>query len=166
MAPEGRGIFRGLTVEENLVVGMHPCGLRAGGDLQERLEEAYARFPILGERRGQQASNLSGGEAAMLAIGRALMSRPALALLDEPTLGLAPLATERLFEHIATLKRDGQSLLIVEQRARQLLDIADRVLVILRGRAVVDARASELTLEQLHDLYFGSTTSAVAGANP
>lgn len=155
MVPEGRGIFRGLTVEENLVVGLHAVGRTPRSVVAERLDEAYACFPILGDRRRQQADLLSGGEAAMLAVTRALMSHPMILMLDEPALGLAPMATEALFTQIKVLKESGQSLVIVEQRAKQLLELADRIMVMVRGRSVVDAPAADLTPEALRALYFG-----------
>lgn len=142
VVPEGRRVFGSLTVEENLTVGgfAHRRGVLPRPDL----ERVYAAFPRLAERRRQQASTLSGGEQQMLAMGRALMARPRLLLLDEPSMGLAPMLIEAVFDMIDTLARDGMTILLVEQNAREALDIADRAYVLERGRVVRSGEAAAL----------------------
>ena len=108
------------------------------------LENVFALFPLLKERLGQAGGTLSGGEQQMLAIGRALMSRPRLLLLDEPSLGLAPLMVERIFETIAELKRQGRTILLVEQNVHQALDVADRAYVLETGRIMLEGPAETL----------------------
>jgi branched-chain amino acid transport system ATP-binding protein len=134
--PEGRRIFGGLTVRENLRLGaVSQADRRAAA---EDLEMVLGLFPLLGERLGQAGGTLSGGEQQMLAIGRALMSRPRLLLLDEPSLGLAPLMVERIFETIASLKASGRTILLVEQNVHHALDVADRAYVLETGRVTLD----------------------------
>jgi branched-chain amino acid transport system ATP-binding protein len=122
--PEGRLIFGRLTVAENLVLGAY--NRRNRDEIQQDLTRVHQLFPVLLERRGQAAGTLSGGEQQMLAIGRALMSRPRLLLLDEPSLGLAPILVERIFTIIQALRRQGVTILLVEQNAYQALRVADR----------------------------------------
>ncbi len=140
--PEGRRIFGGLTVRENLRLGAvaQSDGAAAAADL----EMVFGLFPLLKERLGQAGGTLSGGEQQMLAIGRALMSRPRLLLLDEPSLGLAPLMVERIFETIAELKRQGRTILLVEQNVHHALDIADRAYVLETGRITLEGPADVL----------------------
>jgi len=138
--PEGRRIFGSLTVRENLLLG----AVRRKGALEQDLERVYELFPRLKERLGQAGGTLSGGEQQMLAIARALMSQPKLLLLDEPSLGLAPLMVERIFEVIRELKRQGTTMLLVEQNVHNALDVADRAYVMETGRMVLDGPASEL----------------------
>jgi branched-chain amino acid transport system ATP-binding protein len=140
--PEGRRIFGGLTVAENLRLGAVSRADRRG--TQDDLEQVLALFPRLKERIGQAGGTLSGGEQQMLAIGRALMSRPRLLLLDEPSLGLAPLLVERIFETIAELKRQGRTILLVEQNVHHALDVADRAYVLETGRTTLEGPAAEL----------------------
>jgi branched-chain amino acid transport system ATP-binding protein len=142
--PEGRQVFGPMPVEDNLLLGGY---LRAARERAEDLERAYALFPILRQRNRQAAGTLSGGEQQMLAIGRALMARPRLLLLDEPSMGLAPRIIERIFETIRDLKRQGMTILLVEQNAYAALAIADRGYVIESGRIVLSGRAPAL----LHD---------------
>ena len=138
MVPEGRGIFRQLTVEENLAMGAYALG---GGDP----EPQYASFPRLRERRKQIAGTLSGGEQQMLAIARALMTRPKLLLLDEPSFGLAPLLVRELFEIMRTVnQRERVSILLVEQNAAMALDLANRAYLIETGRVVLSGAADEI----------------------
>lgn len=155
-APEGRGIFLNLSVEENLDLG----AWAAPGDarLQEDLDRVYRLFPRMFERRKQNAGTLSGGEQQMLAIGRALMSHPELLLLDEPSLGLAPQVIEKIFELILTIRGDGKTVLLVEQNARQALEIADRALVLETGRIVLEGSAQELLAsDSVRKSYLGET---------
>jgi branched-chain amino acid transport system ATP-binding protein len=140
--PEGRRIFGGLTVAENLRLGAVSRSDAAA--VADDLEMVFALFPLLRERLGQAGGTLSGGEQQMLAIGRALMSRPRLLLLDEPSLGLAPLMVERIFETIAELKRQGRTILLVEQNVHQALDVADRAYVVETGRITLEGPAAEL----------------------
>ena len=114
------------------------------GQIAEDLETVFELFPLLKERLGQAGGTLSGGEQQMLAIGRALMSRPRLLLLDEPSLGLAPLMVERIFATIAELKRQGRTILLVEQNVHQALDVADRAYVLETGRMTLDGPADVL----------------------
>ena len=138
--PEGRRIFGSLSVRENLLLG----AVRHKGALDEDFDRVYELFPRLKERIGQAGGTLSGGEQQMLAIGRALMSRPRLLMLDEPSLGLAPLIVEQVFAVIRQLKRQGTTILLVEQSAHHALDVADRAYVIETGRVTLDGPADEL----------------------
>ncbi|SMH31759.1 ABC transporter ATP-binding protein [Azospirillum agricola] len=130
--PEGRQVFAEMTVDENLRLG----GLQApdAGEFQKRRGRVLERFPRLQERLAQQAGLLSGGEQQMLALGRALMGAPRLLLLDEPSMGLAPLFVEEIFRIIADLKREGTTILLVEQNAQAALEIADYAYVLESGR--------------------------------
>ncbi|GAW52391.1 MULTISPECIES: ABC transporter ATP-binding protein [unclassified Nocardioides] len=159
LSPEGRGILPGLSVRENLELGTYPSrGLRAR-DRRERLDEAFELFPVLGERANQDAQTLSGGEAAMLSVARALVSKPKVLLLDEPTLGLAPVMSQRLFERIDALKATGLSMVIVEQRATELFQVADRILQVRQGEAEMVDGVSSLDVAALERLYFGEAAS-------
>jgi branched-chain amino acid transport system ATP-binding protein len=150
--PEGRRIFSSLSVRENLLLG----AVQRKGALDQDLERVYTLFPRLKERLGQAGGTLSGGEQQMLAIGRALMSRPALLLLDEPSLGLAPLMVEHIFTVIGELKRQGTTMLLVEQNVRYALEMADRAYVIESGRVVLNGPAAELRRSpQVEQSYFG-----------
>jgi len=140
--PEGRRVFPHLTVHENLAMGAYVRRDRHA--VTADIERVCAHFPILGERRRQMAGTLSGGEQQMLAIGRALMSRPRLILLDEPSLGLAPAIVEATFAIIAGIRREGTTVLIVEQNAYLALRMADRGYVMETGRIVLEGRASDL----------------------
>ena len=131
--PEGRRVFSTLSVEENLDMGAFARSDR--GEIERDKQDIFARFPILSERRRQLAGTCSGGEQQMLAIGRALMARPRLLMLDEPSLGLAPLIVRNIFRIIRELNRDrGMSILLVEQNARMALKLANRAIVLDRGR--------------------------------
>jgi branched-chain amino acid transport system ATP-binding protein len=140
--PEGRRIFGSLTVAENLRLGA--VSRTAAAEVAADLDQVLELFPLLRERLSQAGGTLSGGEQQMLAIGRALMSRPRLLLLDEPSLGLAPLMVERIFATIAELKRQGRTILLVEQNVHQALDIADRAYVVETGRITLDGPAAVL----------------------
>ena len=155
VSPEGRGIVPGLTVQESLEFGAYSVRRRDKTVLTDRLRHAFDIFPVLAERRRQMAQTLSGGEAAMLSVARALMSGPSLLLLDEPTLGLAPIMRQRLFERLAVLKTTGLAMIIVEQRAAELLDVSDRLLQMRQGEAVGTTSVDEVNAESLARLYFG-----------
>jgi branched-chain amino acid transport system ATP-binding protein len=146
LVPEGRHIFSTLTVRENLLLGAF-CRRRRGDakGLQESLERVYSLFGILKERSNQLAGTLSGGQQQMLAIGRALMSRPRLLMMDEPSLGVAPLVVRDIYETIVTLKRDGLTILLVEQNARAALAVADRGYVIETGQIVLQGSSRQLS---------------------
>src|SRR5712675_702856 len=141
--PEGRGTFLRVSVEENLQLGAITRGDKPG--IAADIEQVYAHFPRLRERRRQQAGTLSGGEQQMLAVGRALMLRPRLMLLDEPSFGLAPLIVEELFEILRRLNRDlGVAMLIVEQNAALALDLADHAYLLETGHIVMSGPAQEI----------------------
>ena len=141
-APEGRGTFVHLTVEENLRLGA--WGRRARGGLKDDFERVFGYFPVLHERRRQPAGTLSGGEQQMLAVARALMLRPRLLLLDEPSLGLAPLVVREIFRILKTINQTGVSILLVEQNAALALDLADHVFLLETGRVVMDGPSDVL----------------------
>lgn len=141
-APEGRGIFLNLTVEENLDLGAWTSPTKS--TLQQDLENVFSLFPRLKERLKQNAGTLSGGELQMLAIGRALMSHPDLLLLDEPSLGLAPQMIERIFEIIQKINKEGKTVLLVEQNALQALTISHYGMVLETGSIVNHGPAKEL----------------------
>ena len=140
--PEGRRVFPYLTVQENLAMGAYVR--RDRGAIATDLDRVYAHFPVLAERRRQAAGTLSGGEQQMLAIGRALMARPRLILFDEPSLGLAPTVVETTFGIIADIRRQGTTVLMVEQNAYLALQMADRGYVMEGGRIVLSGPARDL----------------------
>lgn len=140
--PEGRQVFAGMTVAENLGLGAY--AETDGSVVAERLERVCRLFPVLGERLGDVAGNFSGGQQQMLAIGRGLMSGPRLLLLDEPSLGVAPLLVAEIFRLIVRLRDNGISILLAEQNARQALAIADRGYVVENGAITMSGRARDL----------------------
>lgn len=142
LIPEGGRVFARQPVEQNLRLGAYT--VRKGGAYQERLDQVYALFPRLAERRAQIAGTLSGGERQMLAIGRALMSGPRLLLVDEPSLGLSPLLVETVFDTLADLNRSGTSILLVEQNMAQALEIAARAYVMQSGAIALQGSAEEI----------------------
>ena len=153
-SPEGRQIFRDLTVEENLRAGAYT--IRDRTRVKRNLQRCYGYFPRLEERAAQMSFTLSGGELQMLAIGRALMSDPKLLLLDEPSLGLAPLIVQEIFQIIQEIRATGTTVLIVEQNARQTLRIADYGYVLEVGRNSAQGPASELLQDaRLVEAYLG-----------
>ena len=145
--PEGRRVFAQLTVAENLRLGAVQRRDRAV--IQRDVEHVYALFPILKDRSKQLAGTLSGGEQQMLAISRALMSRPKLLLLDEPSLGLSPLLVQVIFDTIEQLKREGTTILLVEQNARLALDVADRAYVMETGHITLQGPTAQLKQDPL-----------------
>ena len=152
--PEGRRIFSGMSVYENLMMGAY---LRKDKDgIKEDLESVYERFPILKERSNQDASTLSGGEQQMLAMGRALMARPKILLLDEPSMGLAPILVKEIFKIIKDIHAQGTTVLLVEQNARMALSIADRAYVLETGKIVISGTGEELSnSEEIQKAYLG-----------
>ena len=153
-APEGRGIFLNLTVEENLDLGAWSSPFPE--KLQEDLENAFTLFPRLKERRKQSAGTLSGGEQQMLAIGRALMAHPELLLLDEPSLGLAPQIIERIFEIIQQINQAGKTVLLVEQNALKALEIAHEGIVLETGKVVLRGPSKDLlNSDEVRKAYLG-----------
>ncbi len=157
LVPEGRLVFPDQTVLDNLQLGAYGRGARGSA---ERIDMAFARFPVLKERRHQPAGTLSGGEQQMLAIARGLMARPRLLLLDEPSLGLAPRLVREVFAALERLREDGLTLLVVDQMAETALTVADRAYVLEGGRIVLEGVASELLLhEDVARAYLGRTSS-------
>ncbi len=142
LAPEGRRIFAGLSVLENLRLGAY--GRRDKANISSTYDRVFDLFPILKDRQQQLAGTLSGGQQQMLAIGRALMCEPRMLLLDEPSLGLAPQIVETIFELVATLRRQGITILLVEQNVAMSLDVIDRGYVMSGGRIIDSGTASEL----------------------
>jgi branched-chain amino acid transport system ATP-binding protein len=156
---EGRRVFAELTVEENLRVGSYTSRAR----LQERLRRMFDLFPVLGERRGQRAGYLSGGEQQMLAIARALMSEPRYLLLDEPSLGLAPRIVAQVRDLIVRLNEEGTAILLVEQNAAMALSIADHGYVLETGRVALDKPAAALQADDdVRELYLGGRRRCAA----
>lgn len=142
LCPEGRGIFPGMTVTENLNMGAYTR--KDKGALDEDYDRVFALFPRLLERKKQVAGTMSGGEQQMLAIGRALMSRPKLLMLDEPSMGLAPMLIQQIFDIITEISQQGTTILVVEQNAKQALTRSDRAYVLETGRIVKTGTGSEL----------------------
>ena len=152
LVPEGRRLFPSLTIEENLLIG---------GDHRKvpgpwSLEQVYALFPILKERRSQATPTLSGGQQQMAAIGRALMSNPRVLLCDEISLGLAPIIIADIYAALPRIKAEGTSIVLVEQDIAQAMKVADRVYCFQEGRLSLAGRPRELTREQIHRGYFGA----------
>lgn len=152
--PEGRRIFSGMTVYENLLMGAYLRKDKEG--IKKDLETIYERFPRLKERSNQDASTLSGGEQQMLAMGRALMAKPKILLLDEPSMGLAPILVKEIFKIIRDIHEQGTTVLLVEQNARMALSIADRAYVLENGRIVLSGTGEELSnSEEIQKAYLG-----------
>ena len=145
MVPEGRGVFGGLTIEENLAMGAYIRTDKAA--IGEDVERVFALFPRLKERRRQTAGTLSGGEQQMLAMGRALMSKPKLLLLDEPSMGLAPLMVQKVFETVLKVSAEGVTIQLIEQNAKLALEVSNRGYVMESGQITVSGDARTL----LHD---------------
>ena len=142
-SPEGRRVFSGLTVQENLEIGATPWRKRRDS-ITDDMDRVYALFPRLFERRTQLAWSMSGGEQQMLAVGRALMGRPKLLLLDEPSLGLAPIIVEQLFDKIVSINNLGVTILLVEQNAAMALSVATRGYLLENGRVVLEDSTDRL----------------------
>ena len=162
-APEGRGIFPGMTVAENLHMGAYA----RSSDFSKDLAKVYDLFPRLAERRRQAGGTLSGGEQQMLAIGRALMSEPKVLLLDEPSMGLAPMLVNQIFSIIEEINRRGITILLVEQNAQQALKIAHRAYVLETGQIVKSAPAGDLLNDpEVTAAYLGGDLGPGAAAPP
>jgi branched-chain amino acid transport system ATP-binding protein len=154
LVPEGRGIFRSLTVKENLILQIPPW------EKDGELDRAFEAFPILKERSGQMAGTMSGGQQQMLALARAYLSNPKLVLLDEVSMGLAPRVVEEIFESLRALAAQGVALLLVEQYIHQALSMADQAYLLNRGSVTFSGASSELDQDALAQGYLGNATSA------
>lgn len=152
MVPEGRKLFPSLSVEENLLIG----GQVRKGSGRWSLNEIYALFPILKERRHSPGTALSGGQQQMVAIGRALMSNPELLLCDEISLGLAPVVIRDIYAALPAIRATGAAVIIVEQDISRALAVADRVYCMMEGRITLSAPAKDVTREAIHAAYFGA----------
>nr|WP_251006160.1 ABC transporter ATP-binding protein [Carnobacterium sp. ISL-102] len=152
--PEGRHVFKGMTVMENLEMGAF---LRKDkNDIQKDLKMVFDRFPVLGERKKQDTATLSGGEQQMVAMGRALMSRPKLLLLDEPSMGLAPLFIKEIFNIIQMINKQGTTVLLIEQNAKVALEVAHRGYVLETGKVVqTDTGKELLASDEVQKAYLG-----------
>ena len=151
MVPEGRKLFPSLSVEENLRIG----GQIRNGSGRWTLEEIYALFPILRDRRHSPGTALSGGQQQMVAIGRALMSNPELLLCDEISLGLAPVVIRDIYAALPSIRATGAAVIIVEQDITRALSVADRIYCLMEGRITLTAPAKEVAREAIHAAYFG-----------
>jgi branched-chain amino acid transport system ATP-binding protein len=151
LVPEGRRIFPSLSVRENLLVGAYRGRLGPW-----TVERVYGLFPILGQRRDQPGTNLSGGEQQMLAVGRGLMANPRLLLVDEISLGLAPLVVKTLYRALEAVKTEGTTLVVVEQDVSQVLAVAQRVYCFRKGAVALAGVPAGLTREQISAAYFGT----------
>ena len=147
--PQGRQMFRSLTVEQNLRVGAHVLRRRDRSAYADELDRVFAMFPLLAQRRRQAAGTLSGGQQAMLAVGRALISQPSIVLIDEPSAGLAPAVVEELLESLQVIRQTGVTMLLVEQNIRFGLRLADSACLLQRGRIVYSGATGELDSDQL-----------------
>ncbi|UUZ62641.1 ABC transporter ATP-binding protein [Polaromonas sp. P1-6] len=143
LCPEGRHLFPGMSIRDNLLLGSVKTGMDRA-QVRERIDEIEVLFPVLNERKNQLAGTLSGGEQQMVALGRALMSQPSLLILDEPSLGLAPLMVERVFDIVKTILNTGCAVLIAEQNVQATLAIAARAYVMEAGRIVASGSAAKL----------------------
>jgi branched-chain amino acid transport system ATP-binding protein len=163
LVPERRELFGEMPVEDNLLLGGFYRWRTGRRDQKARMDEVFAIFPRLKERRAQLASTLSGGERQMLAIGRALMARPRLLMLDEPSLGLAPLIVREVLHVVSSLRAHGVSVLLVEQNARAALQVADRGYVLETGAVALTGPATELLHDRrIIDTYLGLGNKAAA----
>lgn len=152
--PEGRHVFKGMSVRENLLMGAYTRKDRDG--LKEDMEKSFEYFPIIKERLNQDAATLSGGEQQMVAMARALMAKPKLLLLDEPSMGLAPLFIQQIFNIIEEINAAGTTILLIEQNAKQALSISDRAYVMETGKILLSGTGQELlTSEKVQEAYLG-----------
>ncbi len=158
MVPEGRRLFARMNVEDNLLAGAFLPRCRPTA--RQRLEEIYALFPRLADRRNQVVSQMSGGEQQMVAIGRALMSEPSLILFDELSLGLAPTVVEDIYQTVEGIYRRGVTCVIIEQDMSRALAVATQVCVMLEGTIVLEGTPAELTREQITAAYFGTEATS------
>ena len=155
-APEGRGVFPGMTVQENLDMGHYARKFESKAAYQETLDQVFERFPRLGERRSQVGGTLSGGEQQMVAIGRALMARPRVLLLDEPSMGLAPMVIQSIFKIITEINKTGTTILLVEQNAQQALSRSSRAYILETGEVVKTGPGPELLADPaIKEAYLG-----------
>lgn len=162
LVPEGRHIFPGLTVRENLAMGAYHRKCR-GARLQAEIDSVLEQMPVLRDRLSQAAGTLSGGEQQLAAIARAMLSRPRLLLIDEPSLGLAPIMVDRVYELFQQLRQDGLTIVIVEQYVQLALRFADRAVVIDKGRVALSGTAAELRdSTELIDTYLAARSEALA----
>lgn len=166
LVPQGRLLFSELTVAENLELGAYTRKDQV--EIRRDIEKAYEQFPILKDKRGQDAGTLSGGQQQMLAVARSLMSRPKLLILDEPSLGLAPRIVEEIFDIIQRIRDDGTAILLVEQNANMALAISDFGYVLESGQVLISGTASELIRDpQVQEAYLGhADTHAADAARP
>jgi len=155
-APEGRGVFPGMTVQENLDMGHYARKFESKAAYQETLDQVFDLFPRLGERRTQVGGTMSGGEQQMVAIGRALMARPRLMLLDEPSMGLAPMVIQSIFKIITEINKTGTTILLVEQNAQQALSRSSRAYILETGEVVKSGPGPELLADPaIKEAYLG-----------
>lgn len=165
LCPEGRGILVTMTVEENLLLGASALRARFGrkaaySEIQGGLDRAYSLFPVLRDRRLTSAGNLSGGQQQMLAVARSLISKPTVLLLDEPSLGLAPKIADELYEQLASLQKDGQTMIVAEESPERSLLIAKRAYVLVGGRIALTGDAASLAnTAALRNAYLGQAAS-------
>jgi branched-chain amino acid transport system ATP-binding protein len=161
LVPEGRQLFAGMTVLDNLTLGAY--GKRDRASRRAALERVHSLFPILKERSSQIAGSMSGGQQQMVAIGRGLMAQPDVLLLDEPSLGLAPVVLQQVFEALTTLREQGMTILIVEQNAMATLEMADRGYVLERGRVLTEGSSDSLRADnRVRSAYLGLDVTAVS----
>jgi branched-chain amino acid transport system ATP-binding protein len=152
-SPEGRKIFPKMSVEENLLLGAFS---RSDSEINKDLDDAYDLFPVLAERRSQQAGTFSGGEQQMLAMGRAMMSRPKLLMLDEPSMGLSPLMMKVIMQTVKKLQSQGTTILLVEQNAQAALSLADHGYVLEVGKIVIRGTGKDLLVnDDVRKAYLG-----------
>jgi branched-chain amino acid transport system ATP-binding protein len=164
LVPEGRGILGQMTVGENLLMGAYARRDRA---VNQDMEAVFERFPLLKERRDLPATLLSGGEQQTLAIGRALLAKPRLLMLDEPSLGLSPIMVQKIFDIVRDLQRGGITILLVEQKARQTLKVADRAYLLETGLVVAEGPAAQLAEgSTVADAFLGGASHSIGSGQP